>query len=271
MIVSDSSQWVRKKVIRVARHLRKEALDAIAREEPLEIRVDTAPISITMRTPGCDEELGLGFLVAEGILRKQKQVVKVEPSRRNRDGNVLEIFLAPEVKIDLATLTRHVFASSSCGLCGKATIASVRRHFAPLRDDTRVELSVIASLSEKLRTAQTTFARTGGLHAAGLFDSAGKLQCLREDVGRHNAVDKILGWALQRNLIPLRGQILLVSGRASFEIMQKALAGGISIVAAVSAPSSLAIEFARRSGQTLIGFLREQRLNIYSGSRRVLK
>ena len=267
----ESSQWVRKKVVRIEKGSRRSAVDAVACEEPLEIRVDTRPISVTMRTPGHDEELALGFLVSEALLRRRSEVVKLETYRRNRDGNVLDVFLAPEVRIDFARLTRHVFASSSCGLCGKATIASVRQQFPPLRGGTAVKASVISNLSEQLRRGQPTFARTGGLHAAGLFDNSGALLCVREDVGRHNAVDKILGWAFQRDLLPLREKILLVSGRASFEIMQKALAGGIAVVAAVSAPSSLAIEFARRSGQGLIGFLREGRFNIYAGAKRIAR
>ncbi len=173
------------------------------------------------------------------------------------------------MKVDLQQLTRHVFMSSSCGLCGKASIAAVHQHFPKIKTKISVTAKVLLGLPEKLRGGQETFDRTGGLHAAGLFDLEGKLIVLREDVGRHNAVDKVLGFAFLHDLLPLEKHILLVSGRASFEIMQKALAGRIAVVAAVSAPSSLAVEFAKESGQTLVGFLRGERMNIYAGANRI--
>jgi FdhD protein len=181
----------------------------------------------------------------------------------------VNVFLAPEVTVDFSRLTRHVFASSSCGLCGKATIEAVHQHFRPLKSALAVRTGTLLALPRALRAAQETFARTGGLHAAGIFDTNGRLVVVREDVGRHNAVDKVLGYGLLNGLLPFAKHILMVSGRASFEIMQKALAARVPVVAAVSAPSSLAVEFARESGQTLVGFLREDRLNIYAGRQRV--
>jgi len=243
--------------------------DEFAVEEPLEIRVDNHPISVTMRTPGHDAELAAGFLVTEGLIKKRSDVAKIEPYPRNKDKNVINVFLSPDVAVDFKQLTRHVFASSSCGLCGKATIESVHQHFPKIKSKISVAARTILGLPEKLRGAQKTFDRTGGLHAAGIFDSGGALIVLREDVGRHNAVDKVLGHGFLEDDFPFEKQILLVSGRASFEIMQKALAARIPIICAVSAPSSLAVEFARKSGQTLVGFLREGRMNVYAHPKRI--
>ena len=244
--------------------------DELACEEPLEIRVRGRAISVTMRTPGHDQELAAGFLVSEGLIRARGDIAKIEPCDRNEDGNLLNVVLAPEVPVDFEQLTRHVFASSSCGLCGKATIESVQKTFPPIESKMQIDAATILALPAKMRQQQETFGRTGGLHAAALFDAAGNLLALREDVGRHNAVDKILGYALLNDLWPLDRHILMVSGRSSFEIMQKALAGRLPIVAAVSAPSSLAVEFAQESGQTLVGFLRERRMNVYSHPERIL-
>jgi FdhD protein len=243
--------------------------DELALEEPLELQIDTRPVSVTMRTPGHDHELATGFLLAEGLIRTRKDIHRIAPHPRNPSGNVINVFLAPHVKVDFSQLTRHVFASSSCGLCGKATIQAVHRHFKPVKARHTVPAQLLLRLPEQLRQAQPTFDRTGGLHAAAIFDLRGQLLALREDVGRHNAVDKVLGFALLRGLLPLARHILMVSGRASFEIVQKALAARIPFVAAVSAPSSLAVQFARESGQTLIGFLREGRMNVYAQPQRV--
>jgi FdhD protein len=245
------------------------APDELAPEEPLEIRVRGRAVSVTMRTPGHDAELAAGFLLSEGIVRGKDDVLRVEPCGRNEDGNLLNVVLAPEVPVDFERLTRHVFASSSCGLCGKATIEAVRTTFPPVESDVRVDAATLVRLPEVMRAAQPAFDQTGGVHAAALFDVAGKLIVLREDVGRHNAVDKVLGFALLNGLLPLDRHVLLVSGRSSFEIMQKALAGHVPVVAAVSAPSSLAVEFARESGQTLVGFLRAGRMNVYSYPERI--
>jgi FdhD protein len=252
-------------------------VDDVVSEEPLEIRVRGRAISVTMRTPGHDAELAVGFLVSEGIVRRREEVVGVRPCGTGRPGgtghscNRVDVLLDPAVPLDTSKLTRHVFASSSCGLCGKATINAIRAQFETISDpeSPRVPVAVIASLPETMRKTQKTFDRTGGLHAAGLFDESGRLLVVHEDVGRHNAVDKVLGHAFLNDLLPLSRHVLVVSGRLSFEIMQKALAGRIPIVAAVSAPSSLAVEFARENGQTLIGFLREKRMNVYCGHERI--
>jgi FdhD protein len=249
--------------------LSKSIQDELSIEEPLEIRVDNQPVSVTMRTPGNDDELATGFLVTEGLIKQRSDVLEIEPYPRNKDKNVINIFLAPDVAVDFKQLTRHVFASSSCGLCGKATIESVHQHFPKIKSKVSVAAKTILGLPEKLRGAQETFDRTGGLHAAAVFDLDGNSIVLREDIGRHNAVDKVLGHNFLKGIFPLEKHILMVSGRASFEIMQKALAARIAIICAVSAPSSLAVEFARESGQTLVGFLREERMNIYSYPKRI--
>jgi FdhD protein len=247
----------------------RRARDEVAAEEPLQIQIDTRPVVVTMRTPGHDEELAAGFLLSEGLIRGPGDLLKITPHLRNAPGNVLDVFLAPEVTVDFAQLTRNVFASSSCGLCGKASIDAVHRHFPKLNKKLVVSAKTMLSLPDQLRIGQVGFERTGGLHAAAIFDLRGRPMVLREDVGRHNAVDKVLGYALLNGLLPLERQILMVSGRASFEILQKALAARIPIVAAVSAPSSLAVEFARQSRQTLVGFLRGDRMNVYSRPERV--
>lgn len=241
-----------------------EVVDELAQEEPLEIRVRGRAISVTMRTPGHDVELAAGFLLSEGILHAPGDMIRAEHCRRNEDENVLNMLLAPEVYVDFERLTRHVFATSSCGLCGKATIDAVRSQFPPVDSDVVVAAEVLATLPDAMRKAQATFDRTGGLHAAALFDAEGSLVVLREDIGRHNAVDKVLGYCLLNGHFPPERHVLLVSGRSSFEIMQKALAGRVPIVAAVSAPSSLAVQCARESGQTLVGFLRGRRMNVYA-------
>ena len=246
-----------------------ETLDEIALEEPLEIRVRGRALSVTMRTPGHDDELTAGFLMSEGIIRSTADVLKIEGCDRNDSGNVINVQLAPLIAVDFEKLTRHVFASSSCGLCGKATIDALHALFPHCESDVEVDAATILSLPEKMRRAQQIFSRTGGLHAAALFNTAGDLLILREDIGRHNAVDKVLGHALLNRFSSLDRTVLLVSGRTSFEILQKALSARIPILAAVSAPSSLAVQFAEENGQTLIGFLRGDRMNIYSHPQRV--
>jgi FdhD protein len=254
--------------------------DELAIEEPMEIRVGLRPVSVTMRTPGHDDELSAGFLFTEGLVKRPEDILRIEPiaQRRalvelaHRDGagsNVMNVHLAPGLAVDFKRLTRHVFASTSCGLCGKASIDAIHQQFPPVSSSVVVEADVLLSLPKQLRRGQEKFNRTGGLHAAVIFDARGEMVVLREDVGRHNAVDKALGYALLKGLLPLSAHILLVSGRASFEIMQKALAGGIPVVAAVSAPSNLAVRFARESDQTLVGFLRGRRMNVYSAPERI--
>ncbi len=254
-------------------HLQRKArrqADELAVEEPLEIRVRGHSVAVTMRTPGHDKELAAGFLLTEGIIHHRADIVEIAPCLESAaPENTLNVFLAPAVEVDFSQLTRHVFAASSCGLCGKTTIEAVQQHFPQVKSNTTVAAEILARLPERMRAAQRTFARTGGLHAAAIFDPRGKLVVLREDVGRHNAVDKVLGHGFLENKLPFDSHLLLVSGRASFEIMQKALAGGIPIVAAVSAPSSLAVEFARESRQTLAGFLRGQTMNVYSWPERI--
>lgn len=244
--------------------------DVVAVEEPIEIRVRGKAVSVTMRTPGHDDELAAGFLISEGVIGSPADVARIDPCVRAAGGNIINVFLRPTVEVDLKKLTRHVFASSSCGVCGKASIDAVHGHFDPVRCEVRIAAKLFRGLPAAMRRGQQVFERTGGLHAAAVFDEHGELVVLREDVGRHNAVDKVLGQALLRGRWPLERHILLISGRASFEIMQKALAGRLPIVCAVGAPSSLAVGFARDSGQTLIGFLGEGQMNVYSEGQRVV-
>jgi FdhD protein len=242
--------------------------DRVAIEEPLEIRVRGRAICVTMRTPGHDEELAAGFLVGEGIVSRASDVVSVEPC--GRDGqSITNVVLAPDVAIDFGRLTRYVYASSSCGVCGKATLDSIATRFEKVASDCRVDRSVIQSLPHTLRRLQETFATTGGLHAAGVFDLNGNPLVVREDVGRHNAVDKAIGWALLGGRLPLDQHVLLVSGRASFEIVQKALGARVPVVCAISAPSTLAIDLAQENGQTLVGFVRDGRMNVYTHPQRI--
>jgi FdhD protein len=294
---------------RVKGCVESEDKDFLAGEEPLEIRVEGSSVAVVMRTPGEDRELGAGFLVTEGLLHAAGDIVDIrhrphcllsapnnsgrpnevveaksdakpasrqasgdsrtDPAVSQSEGNVINVRLRKPDSLDLKKLTRHVFTSSSCGICSKASIEAVRQQFAPIEDDFEVEPKVLLGLPAALALAQETFKRTGGLHACALFDSAGNLLVLREDVGRHNALDKVVGWALLGDRLPLRQRILLLSGRTSFEMMQKALAAGIPMVASISAPSSLAVEFAHDSGQTLVGFLRGERMNVYAGVDRV--
>ena len=237
-----------------------EVSDKVAVEEPLEIRLDGHPVAVVMRTPGHDEDLAAGFLVTEGIISKVGELRKIEP--RPEENRVL-VFLQDGVSVDLGRLTRHLFTGSSCGLCGKATLEAIFTDFPPIERGVGFSDAVFLAAPGKLREAQRTFEATGGLHAAGVFSADGELLILREDIGRHNAVDKVIGHALL-NGIDLTATFLLVSGRLSFEIMQKALAARIPAVAAISAPSSLAVGFAKKSGQTLIGFLRPPTFNRYA-------
>jgi FdhD protein len=248
----------------------KTCEDTLAREEPLEIRVRGRSIAVTMRTPGHDRELAAGFLFTEGLIHGPDHIVEMGACLQSEvPENTLNVFLSPAVEVDFERLTRHVFATSSCGVCGKASIEAVHQHFPPVASNMTVSRELLAELPARMRTGQQTFAQTGGLHAAAIFDRGGNLLVLREDVGRHNAVDKVLGHGLLARRLPFDSHLLLVSGRASFEIVQKALAARIPIVCAISAPSSLAVEFARESGQTLVGFLRGETLNVYSGPQRV--
>ena len=246
--------------------------DDLTIEEPLEIRIGHKTVATTMRTPGHDEELAAGFLVSEGILRRRDQVggFSRPAEARNRE-NIITVRLASGVKVKFASAKRFGTISSSCGICGKQSIAAIRQNFPPIASakDVRIDIATVLSLPPLLGKRQSAFARTGGIHAAGIFDPNGQPRVVREDIGRHNAVDKAIGRAFFEGQLPLYRHILLVSGRASFEIMQKALAAGIPVVASVSAPSTLAMEFARESNQTLIGFLRPPSFNVYSHIERV--
>ncbi len=246
--------------------------DDLTIEEPLEIRIGHKTIATTMRTPGHDEELAAGFLISEGILRRRDQVdgFSRPVEARNRE-NIITVRLANGVKVKFASAKRFGTISSSCGICGKQSIAAIRQNFPPivLAKEVRIDIETLLSLPLLLRKLQGEFARTGGIHAAGIFDRNSQPTVVREDIGRHNAVDKAIGRAFLEGQFPVHRHILLVSGRASFEIMQKALAAGIPIVASVSAPSTLAMEFARESNQTLIGFLRPPSFNVYSHIERV--
>ena len=246
--------------------------DEVAVEEPLEIQVEGQSIAIVMRTPGNDRELVAGFALSEGIIRGLSEIFEITSCLTTGESakNVVNLALRDPAKFDRTKFSRHFFTSSSCGICGKATIEAVQQQFPPIRSTTTVAAELLHALPEKLAAAQETFQRTGGLHACALFDSHGELELLREDVGRHNALDKLIGHELLANRLPLGERILLLSGRVSFEMAQKALAAGIPVLAAISAPTSLAIEFAQANDQTLVGFLRGQRMNLYAGGPRVL-
>jgi FdhD protein len=245
--------------------------DLLAAEEPLEIRVDGEPLTVTMRTPGDDIDLAAGFLFTEGLLNRLDDVHEI----RMCDDNVAAVTFKPGRGLadgpDPVTSARKFLTTSACGVCGKDSIEAVRVRsaFDVAADPVSVSPAVLAGLPDRLRQAQRVFTGTGGLHAAGLFTSDGRLLVLREDVGRHNAVDKVAGWALRSSLLPLAGHILLVSGRASFELAQKAIMIGVPVLAAVSAPSSLAASLAEEGGLTLVGFLRGTTMNVYAGAQRV--
>lgn len=269
----------RRKVTRVVGANRLELReDVLAVEEPLEIRVGGRSLAITMRTPGNDFDLAAGFLVSEGVItrgeefRTARYCAGATVDNLNT-YNVVDVTLGANVLPPDPSLERAFYTTSACGLCGKASIDAVRTKSAYTvdQDPLQVTEELLASFPERLRAEQTVFDQTGGLHAAALFDGAsGKLLVLREDVGRHNAVDKVIGWALKEDRLPLRGTVLMVSGRASFELAQKALMAGIPMLAAVSAPSSLAAELASDMGLTLVGFLRESSMVIYTGQERIV-
>ncbi|MFC0532952.1 formate dehydrogenase accessory sulfurtransferase FdhD [Phytohabitans kaempferiae] len=257
-----------------------ERRDTLAAEEPLEIRVGPAgparrrPLAVTMRTPGDDLDLAIGFLLTEGVIREAADVVTAQlcaGTDMPNTYNVVDVVLAGHVPPPETDPARNFYTTSSCGVCGKASIDAIRTRsqFDVAGDPVEVEARVLAALPDRLRAAQRVFERTGGLHAAGLFTAAGELVALREDVGRHNAVDKLIGWAVREQRLPLRGHVLLVSGRASFELTQKAWMSGLPLLAAVSAPSTLAGDLAAEAGMTLVGFLRGETMNVYTGQHRI--
>ncbi|WP_330308677.1 MULTISPECIES: formate dehydrogenase accessory sulfurtransferase FdhD [unclassified Streptomyces] len=272
----------RRKVIRIRDGAVSTRPDTLVAEEPLEIRLNGKPLAITMRTPGDDFALAAGFLVSEGVLGEADELQNiVYCAGATVDGsntyNIVDVRTAPGVVIPDISLERNVYTTSSCGLCGKASLDAVRTTARWTIDDTlgdttppvRLEPELLAGLPDRLRAAQRVFDRTGGLHAAALFTEEGELVDIREDVGRHNAVDKLVGRALQNGTLPLSRTVLLVSGRASFELAQKAVMAGIPVLAAVSAPSSLAVDLAAETGLTLVGFLRGASMNVYAGEHRI--
>ncbi|HZP05018.1 MAG TPA: formate dehydrogenase accessory sulfurtransferase FdhD [Terracidiphilus sp.] len=250
----------------------KRVEDYLAAEEPLEIRVDGRPLTVTMRTPGDDRELAVGFLWTEGLIEALEQIVTLgqDESETGAKSNRIEVELQ-EGAFEPVEMQRNFFAASSCGICGKASIEAIRNRglHAPNREF-RISPEILCALPDRLRGQQQVFGRTGGMHAAALFNAEGELIQLREDIGRHNAVDKVVGWALLAGLLPLAQHVLMVSGRGGFEIVQKAIAAGIPAVASVSAPSSLAVKLARELNLTLVGFLRGRRFIIYAGHERCL-
>lgn len=252
--------------------------DALAVEEPMELRVDGHPLAVTMRTPGHDVELAHGFLLTEGVIAGADEVTtarycdSVDDTGTNT-YNVLDVTLAPGVAPPTTGVERNFYTTSSCGVCGKASLDAVRlrTRFPPAGDPARIDAATLYGLPDALRAAQRIFDSTGGLHAAGLFTGDGTALVVREDVGRHNAVDKVLGWALLHGRVPAAGCVLMVSGRASFELVQKAAMAGVPALAAVSAPSSLAVELAVETGMTLVGFLRGTSMNVYAGAERIVE
>jgi FdhD protein len=250
--------------------------ETLAVEEPMEIRVNGTAITVTMRTPGSDVELAQGFLLTEGVIGRRDDIATIQYCRgAGEEGvnsyNVLDVTLAPHVAMPDVDVTRNFYTTSSCGICGKGSIDAIElisRH-SPGDDPTVVASETLSAMPEGLRAAQRVFATTGGLHGAGLFDLDGTMLVVREDIGRHNAVDKVIGWALENDRIPLTGTVLLVSGRASFELTQKAVMAGVPVLAAVSAPSSLAVDLASQAGLTLVAFLRGPSMNVYTRPDRV--
>jgi FdhD protein len=274
----DQSGRKRLQIQSVQENRVKTTIDMLVVEEPLEIRLDpqSASLAVTMRTPGDDFDLVVGFLYSEGILQRRSDLISLRycsdaKSVGGKSQNIISVNLAGTAEIDFSALQRHFFMSSSCGVCGKASINSLRQRGARcVVDSFKLDVSVLYGLSERLRLAQKNFAATGGLHAAALFDGQGRLLRVREDIGRHNALDKLIGALLLAEELPVRDSIIMISGRASFEVMQKCIMAGAPMLCAVSAPSSLAVSMAQAFGVTLVGFLREHRFNLYAGSGRVL-
>jgi FdhD protein len=267
----------RRSVVRVVDGSSVRRQDTLVVEEPLEIRLDGEPLSVTMRTPGDDFDLAIGFLVGEGVIRGTDDVVTARYCAGKDDNgvnsyNVVDVALAPGVARPGPEAARSTYLTSSCGVCGKASLDAVRvaTPYDIGADRATVAPPVLLSLPDALRAAQAVFEQTGGLHAAGLFTTDGELLCVREDVGRHNAVDKVVGWAARESRLPLSGHVLQVSGRASFELVQKAALAGIPVLSAVSAPSSLAVDLADECGLSLAGFVRGSSLNVYAHPERVV-
>ncbi len=268
----DDSRIAPARALKWSRTRAAESDESLAVEEPLEIRLGGRRFTLTMRTPGHDEELAAGFLFAEGFIESIREIDTIRRVRGRRgkpEPNMIDVILSVPAERMRARLKRNFAITSSCGICGKTSIESITRRVAPPAGRARVAAHTILGLAPAMRAAQAVFAATGGLHAAALFDLSGKLRAIREDVGRHNAVDKLVGWALGAGIVPLADSILMVSGRLSFELAQKAAAAGVPITAAVSAPSSLAVELARETGTTLVGFLRGGGFNVYTHRERI--
>lgn len=277
------SRVVSTKIIKVNKQQFRSQADLLAVEEPLEIRLGFGSIedrqekslAITMRTPGHDFELTLGFLISEGMIQSASDALSIkycqDRGRATHPENIVRVELIPDIQVDIKKLARHFYTSSSCGVCGKASIESIQVTACPYlaAPSWQVSSDLIIQLPEKLREAQAVFKHTGALHATALFNQSGELLQLREDIGRHNAMDKIIGWASFQNKLPLGQNLALLSGRISFELVQKALVGGIPILVAIGAPSSLAVDLAQEFGMTLIGFVRSGSFNIYTHSERI--
>ena len=265
---------VRYRVVKVRDHAVSECQDHLAVEEPLEIRLGGVNLSVTMRTPGDDEELVAGFLFSEGIIGGVDDLDVIAryrgPDGDPDDSNVMNVLLKGDARVARERLRRNFVASSSCGLCGKATIDAIRAALPPVKSDLVITIDRVIGLTAAMHEAQSTFEKTGGLHAAGLFDADGRLVVLREDIGRHNAVDKVIGHMVLARGVPLDRHVLMVSGRVSFEIVQKALTARVPVIAAVSAPSSMAVQMALAADMTLIGFVRNGGFNLYAGAHRVV-
>lgn len=261
--ITQVTEWENGKITRME--------DDLAAEEPLEMRSGHFSLGVTLRTPGDDQELVAGFLFTEGILSRREHLVSVEmPSDTSPEKNLARVTLDPKVRLRVGSPARRFSAGSACGVCGKASIAQLRRRGLRRANTAKVfDPEILCNLPARLRAAQDVFGRTGGLHAAALFGPSGELIVLREDIGRHNAVDKVIGWALLQGRLPLSDHMLLVSGRGGFEIVQKSIAAGVPLLASVSAPSSLAVQLAREFGLTLVGFLRGRRFVIYAGEERI--
>ena len=260
-------------ITRITGSTSASTIDQLAIEEPLEIRIGDEPLAITMRTPGDDVDLAAGFCLTEGIIEHADEIESIEPCRIAEYGNVAIVSLTDEAMVrrreQIACGKRELYMSSSCGICGKRSIDRIVQTIGPVTSNLSISSALLASLPQRMRQAQPTFEITGGLHACALFTTTGELRILREDVGRHNALDKLIGSALLTGQLPLNESILLVSGRASFELIQKAAIAGIRLLAAVGAPSSLAVDLAQTTGLTLIGFLRQERMNIYTHPQRL--
>ena len=267
--MSSVSGVVQVDVLRAEAQRATPATDCVAQEVPLEVRLHGEPFSVIMRTPGADLDLAAGFLLTEGVVRSARDIASIESSDTPNVVNVTLTAQRAAIVPDLLGQRRQVVMNSSCGMCGRRTLESLAIDAPPLARRWTVSADVIVQLPDRLREAQSAFAETGGLHAAGVFDTAGHLLLSAEDVGRHNAVDKLLGRLLAAGRLPLEDSLLCVSGRSSFEIVQKAFLGGLPLIAAVSAPSSLAIELAERAGITLLGFVRGDRFNLYAHPERV--